>query len=177
VSLWKHSGTHETATAPDDESLERDLFARRARAMGASEGVPSLDAVLRAAGPAEDHAPRARVAHHVATGMALVAAGFAVLVMGVPRFEHRLDTARPVTAEIDAGPAASMSREDATLASWMGGEESEPCSVDPSRVYAQLHAEERACVAPPMSFEPSAASVVAMSPRAEATPACTLAGP
>jgi len=57
-----------------DESFERALFARRARAGGGEAGVPSLDAVLRAGGARTDAGERSSGRRRAWAGLALAAA-------------------------------------------------------------------------------------------------------
>ncbi len=132
-----------------DESLERELFARRARALDAPD-VPSLSAVMRAA-----EARRLEVApvkgnrgHAPVLALALAAACAMAAITRLPRGETPPgDTIR---AEIDAGPAATFmtaaaSNEVATPGS--------TCSLDDERL-ARGEAEERECVAPAAQYTP-----------------------
>jgi hypothetical protein len=57
-----------------DESFERALFARRARASGGQAGVPSLDAVLRASGARTEAGERSSGRRRAWGGLALAAA-------------------------------------------------------------------------------------------------------
>ncbi len=57
-----------------DESFERALFARRARASGGGGGVPSLDAVLRASGARTEAGERSSGRRRAWAGLALAAA-------------------------------------------------------------------------------------------------------
>ena len=57
-----------------DETLERTLFARRARASGGQAGVPSLEAVLRASGARVESGERSSGRRRAWGGLALAAA-------------------------------------------------------------------------------------------------------
>jgi hypothetical protein len=109
--------------AEGDEKLERDLFARRARALPDAQ-VPSLADVLRAADradraaraerpliaqaravPAERGATRATPFARVVMGLALAAAAFAATLTGLPEgpYSHSPPGTRVATSDGDAG--------------------------------------------------------------------------
>jgi hypothetical protein len=133
---------HET-----DEAIERALFERRARARSARAGVPSLDAVLRAArqGSPETSGGRGRAW----TGLALAAA----CLIGVMKTRSHEVSPAAIAADVDRAVSAGADRSGSVCEE----QQESACSFDPtyaSRVaMAPASDEGRACVAPPASFE------------------------
>jgi hypothetical protein len=125
-----------------DEALERALFERRARARGARAGVPSLDAVLRAA-----REPRREVSSGRGRAWTRLALAAACLVAVMKTRPH---DGAPSGIAADVDRAASAGAEGS--GSLCEEQEVSECSLEPT--YASRVAQEtRACVAPPASFE------------------------
>ena len=128
---------HET-----DEALERALFERRARARSARAGVPSLDAVLRAAREPSRETPGGR--GRAWTGLALAAACVVAVMKARP---HEVAPSG-IVRDLDRTASAGADRSGAVCEE----PEESACSIEPA--YASRAAPEtRACVAPPASFE------------------------
>lgn len=130
-----------------DEAVERGLFERRARVRSARAGVPSLDAVLRAA--REDSRETSSGRGRAWTGLALAAA---CLIAVMKTWPHEAAPAR-ITADGDRAGSAGAETGGIVCEE----QEESACSFDPayaSRVAMAPGAQEsRACVAPPASFE------------------------
>jgi hypothetical protein len=134
VSPWRSNES--------DERLERDLFARRARALEPAI-VPSLASVLQQA-EATREARGARGRAFVA--MALAAACMMAAATRLPRTEIRAGVAESIAAEIDASATSVMSSAVA--------QEVPPgatCSMD-DEIFTS---EERTCFAPAPLFTPA----------------------
>ncbi|MGO8998712.1 MAG: hypothetical protein ACLQVI_35770 [Polyangiaceae bacterium] len=136
------------AETESSEALERELFARRARALDPVV-VPSLASVLRAAEVKRE----ARVARgarvQTFAAMALAAACMVATLTKLPRTETRRVPAESIAAERDASAGAPM-----TLASAEDVPPGATCSMEE----ATLPSEERACVMPAPLFTPAPAS-------------------
>ncbi len=125
-----------------DERLERALFERRARARSARAGVPSLEAVLRAAREPSRETSSGR--GRAWTGLALAAACLVAVMKARP---HEV---------VPSGIAADVDRSASAGADGSGRvceeQEVSACSFDPA-LTGRVAQESRACVAPPASFE------------------------
>lgn len=129
-----------------DEALERGLFERRARVQGGAAGVPSLDAVLRAARVESRETSNGR--GRAWTGLALAAACLVTVIKTRP---HDVSPAG-IAADVDGASSGAFDR---------GGicEEQVASTSALDSVYAGMAAvapaaqESRACVAPPATFE------------------------
>jgi len=130
-----------------DEAVERDLFERRAREHARLPGVPSLDAVLRAA--QDDSGERSSGRGRAWTGLALAAACLVTVVKTRP---HDISPSG-ITADVDGAASGTTERsgdmcEEQAVST---------CTLDST--YASVGAvapvtqESRACVAPPATFE------------------------
>lgn len=131
-----------------DEALERGLFERRARArdgLRGEPGVPSLEAVLRAA--RDDARETSSGRGRAWTGLALAAACLVTVVKARP---HDVS---PAGVAVRAEGASFASEERA------GGvcEEQEVCAsaLEGYASVAPPTPERRACVAPPATFAPA----------------------
>jgi hypothetical protein len=135
---------HET-----DEAIERALFERRARARSARAGVPSLDAVLRAA--RQDSRDVSSGRGRAWTGLALAAA---CLVMVVKTRPHDASPAA-IGADVDGAASGATDRSGGMC------EEQAVSTCTLESAYVSMAAvapatqESRACVAPPATFESS----------------------
>jgi hypothetical protein len=128
---------HET-----DEVLEHALFERRARARSARAGVPSLDAVLRAAREPAREASSGR--GRAWTGLALAAACL-VAVMKTRPHEVAPSSIGP---DVDGAESRGAERSRSVCEE----QEVSACSLETAPA-AKVAQETRACVAPPASFE------------------------
>jgi hypothetical protein len=130
-----------------DEAVERGLFERRARVQAGAAGVPSLDAVLRAARDESRESSSGR--RRAWTGLALAAA---CLVMVVKARPHDV-TPAGISANVE--PAGAGGSEGAGVC-----EDRRVSSSTLDFSYAGMvgptpAAESRACVAPPATFASS----------------------
>lgn len=137
-----------------DEGLERALFERRARALGAPPGVPSLDAVLRAAQNESGESRRGR--RRAWTGMVLAAA----CLVAVTRTRPRDVSASPgIASDVGvgatvAGEATGGTCEDEEVGSWTVDTRYAGTTRYASvAAVAPVTVDSRACVAPPATFE------------------------
>jgi hypothetical protein len=125
-----------------EETVERCLFARRARVLGGAAGVPSLDAVLRAA--RDDSRETSSGRRRAWTGLALAAA---CLVTVVKTRSHEVSPSA-IAADRESGGAGASERggvcEDLPFS--MDGREVSLTTVAPAAL------EGRACIAPPATF-------------------------
>jgi hypothetical protein len=170
VSPWSRAEAGEDGSArgvaapASDERAERELFARRARALGPA-GVPTLAAVLRAADVAQ--ARGARRARPLAA-LALAAACVGAVWVGLPG----TNASRTIVADLDAGALPGPYGEARSSAGSQAGEES-TCTNAEGNVFAST--ELRACVAQPVTF------TALTPPRAqlacEREEACSTSGP
>ncbi len=150
---------------PEDERNERELFARRARALPPAP-VPSLETVLREVDRAREAHEARRARGRALVSMALAAACVAASVASVPRVGSRLATHDRILADRDAStPSAVLSIEP----------ETEACEAEPSREIVAMSSEPPACYAPPAAFppQPTTPSV----PFCGANESCAIAGP
>jgi hypothetical protein len=133
---------HET-----DEAIERALFERRARARSARAGVPSLDAVLRAA--RQDSRDVSSGRGRAWTGLALAAA----CLLGVVKTRSHDVSPGGIAAEVDRAVSSGADQSGSVCEE----REESACSFDPASLgrvaMAPAPQESRACVAPPASFE------------------------
>ncbi len=138
-----------------DESLERELFARRARALG-DPAVPALSDVLRraaASDAARSERPRSGGWAQLAGSVCLAAAVMLGAVRSLPSSSTDDSRARGGAAP-DAGLVAAST---AVHASWLSEDDTAACSLDPSVVACE---DSCSCVDPvPASVEPPAASL------------------
>jgi hypothetical protein len=127
------------------DAVERGLFERRARVQGGAAGVPSLDAVLRAARDDSHESSGGR--GRAWTGLALAAACLVTVVKTRP---HEMSPSE-IAADVDGAASGSTER---------GGEMCEELAASTSTdsTYASMVAvspaspDSRACVAPPATF-------------------------
>jgi hypothetical protein len=146
VSPWSRAetgdGSVKGAAAPAlDERAERELFARRARALGPSE-VGSLASVLRAADVSR---ARSSLRAPPLAAFALAAACFAAAWAGLPG----TNASRTIVADLDAGTSPAPYGEARSTVASPPGEES-TCTNAEGNVFAST--ELRACVAQPVTF-------------------------
>ncbi|MGD0525947.1 MAG: hypothetical protein ABSE49_12430 [Polyangiaceae bacterium] len=124
------------------EAVERDLFQRRARVLVGAAGVPSLDAVLRAA--RDDSRETSSGRRRAWTGLALAAA---CLVTVVKTRSHE-GSPSTITADVESAGSGASERggvcEDQPFS--MDGREVSMMAVPPAAL------EGRACTAPPATF-------------------------
>jgi hypothetical protein len=152
---------------PGSEAMERELFARRARALetrrapevGSAGAVPSLASVLRAAKANEERreTDAARSAHgRTFVAMALAAACMMAAFTKLPSTPST--RARDaIAAEMDASaPRASLTLETAS---------EETCTLDDE----VLVSEERACLAPAPLFTAALAPALAIASSSNVT--------
>lgn len=130
-----------------DEAVERALFERRACVQERASGVPSLDAVLRAARDDSREATGGR--GRAWTGLALAAA---CLVMVVKTRPHEVPPSE-IAVDVDGVSSESTERGGGTCEELAVS----TCTLDStyaSKVAsAPASQESRACVAPPATFE------------------------
>jgi hypothetical protein len=137
VSPWSSAET-EKETMADGEAFERELFARRARALGA-EAVPSLASVMRAAESNREESAVRGARGRVIMAAVLAAACMMAALTRIPRVE----TSGAIVAEVDAAAPAS----DTIVEAAPAGE----CTMNEEIVAS----EESACVAPTPLFTPA----------------------
>ncbi len=159
---------------PPDESVERDLFERRARACSAAAlpaGVPSLDAVLRAARVPSREAPAGR--WRTLQGLALAAACVLTVVKTCPRDRRPVadgiepDVVGPASASFDA--AAGLCEVPAYTA--CTPTEPRPAPESVASLAPPLAAAGGVCSAPPATF------AVTSSASSRVEPSCRLDEP
>ena len=133
-----------------DESLERELFARRARAL-APAVVPSLASVLRAAEATREAREIRRARGRASVAVILAAACMMAALTRLPRTEtrgERGETGESIAADIDASAGYPVSQSIAQDVP------AEPvCSIDDEIVAS----EEPACFASAPLFTPAPA--------------------
>lgn len=139
-----------------DETFDRALFERRARASGGQAGVPSLDAVLRAA--QSDSGERSSGRRRAWGGLALAAACLLAVIKAHPGDVSRAGGSRPgIVADVSAQAATPGDRGAALCEDPQVSE----CSLDTtcSSVAATEPAvaqEDRVCTPPPQTFSSAA---------------------
>jgi hypothetical protein len=139
----------------EGESFERELFARRARALKPGS-VPSLDAVLRAAESRREVAAAGHARGRAFVAMALAAACLVAALTKLPRGEARHGGAAAITRDIDASAGVGGFSPALFAAAAPEPPAGSECTVDDAR----LAREERACMAPahlytPVPFSPA----------------------
>jgi len=156
-----------------DETMERGLFDRRARAMGAQGGVPSLEAVLRATNdeasvavpvraPREESRERSGARARAWSGVALAAACVIAVMKTVPH------AGAPATIAADVAGDAGVSIASGATSDTCEGTEENACGIDPTCASGAVVApvapvapiaaaapEGRTCDAPIATFESS----------------------
>jgi hypothetical protein len=130
-----------------DEAVERALFERRARVRGGSPGVPSLDAVLRAAREVSRETSSGR--GRAWTGLALAAACVVTVMKTRP---HEVSPSG-IVADVDRVAGASPEGSGGTCEE----QEVSACTLDSTfasmAAPAPVAQDSRACVAPLATFE------------------------
>jgi hypothetical protein len=132
-----------------DEAAERDLFERRARARHGATGVPSLEAVLRAA--QDDSRETSNGRGRAWTGLALAAACLVTVVKTRP---HEISPSA-IVADVDGATSGTTERGDDICEE----QAVSACTLDSTNAsvvaVAPITQESRACMAPPATFESS----------------------
>jgi hypothetical protein len=129
-----------------DDAVEHDLFERRARVRGAA-GVPSLDAVLRAARDDSREASGGR--RRAWTGLALAAACLVTVIKTRP---HDVSPSA-IAADGEGAPSGGADRSGGTCEEQAVSSSVFDSSYVSVAAVAPAPQESRACFAPPATFE------------------------
>jgi hypothetical protein len=133
------------------ESVERDLFARRARALEPAV-VPSLAAVLREAAARREARAVVSARGRSFVAMALAAACLMAALTKVPRPETLSGTREPIAAERDASAGSEAAPVIASSAQEPAA--GDTCSMEDQRLALE---EEQACFTPAPLYTPAPA--------------------
>ncbi len=128
------------------DAVERGLFERRARVLAGGRGVPSLDAVLRAAKSDSHETSGGR--RRAWTGLALAAACLVTVVKTRP---HEMSPSE-IAADVD-GAAGSTERGGELCEELAGSTSTQGFTYASMVTVPPASQESRACVAPPPTFE------------------------
>ena len=163
MSPWSRAEAEGEVNAPEEETFERDLFARRERALesaGTVGAIPALAVVLRAADVSREARVERSARGRSFVAMALAAACFTAALTKLPQVETHPGA---IAADMDAGPPRAGMLVEETAA--------ETCAAG-DYPFTAAPAEPRACFPPAPTFSfATAASLVSVATFTPVTPA------
>jgi hypothetical protein len=171
VSPWSRA-------EPGDESKDRALFARRARAQAAG-GVPSLADVMRALDKSRDELEARRARNRALVGMALAAACVAASITGVRSGRRDGIVADPAASSakvasgttVTSGAAMTSAREEPPA----GECERQDEANDSHEQVVAMSTVPPACYAPPTDFAATASCDSDQAPICASEESCSTA--